>query len=79
MDHCFSDMDGIWGFPSGTQRRLLAFAGRGKCSIRDFKKGPVVDKPEMAKVERYLRQTLREPLDPRGRSAQGRLGRSLHR
>ena len=37
---------------------MPAFAGRGKCSIRDFKKGPVVDKPEMAKVERYLRQTF---------------------
>ena len=37
---------------------MLALARHGKCSIRDIKKGPVVDKTEMAKVERYLRQTF---------------------
>jgi hypothetical protein len=37
---------------------LLPVAARGKCCILQSKKGPVVDKTEMAKIERYLRQTF---------------------
>ena len=41
-----------------TTSPLLAFLRRGKGSSITVRKGLVVDKTEMAKVERYLRQTF---------------------